>query len=55
MICRNEKKMLMTPDYCPVKVFRTITHNMHIIARDVLYPHGMSRLHVVFEKHLQRQ
>ena len=31
----------------PVKVFRTITHNTHIIARDVLYTHGMSTLRVV--------
>ena len=31
----------------PVKVFRTITHNTHIIVWDVLYAHGMSRLHGV--------
>ena len=40
-----------------VKVFRTITH---IIARDVLYTHGMSILRGVYkqdasEKHLQRR
>ena len=34
----------------PVKVFRMITHNTHIIVRDVLYAHGMSRLRGVLNK-----
>ena len=41
------RRTKITPSIVSVKVFRTITHNTHIIVCDVLYTHGMSILRVV--------